>query len=187
MLSSLDSQIPRVPIFVKATLLPWKSVIVTDGLIQSYSPSDGRREASQICAVALYLLLDQFLDPIFEGMLPGSEERYQETLQSLREAPVISFVHVCILAPFLEESLMRGFLLGGLSLQYGSKPALLLSAAVFALLHFNMVQTLSALLCDILLGLLYLQTGSLLCCITAHAGYNMISYFTAILPERKKP
>lgn len=31
-------------------------------------------------AAALYVLLDQFLDPVFEGMLPGSEERYQETL-----------------------------------------------------------------------------------------------------------
>ena len=28
------------------------------------------------CAAALYFLLDKWLDPIFEGMLPGSEERY---------------------------------------------------------------------------------------------------------------
>ena len=34
--------------------------------------------------------------------------------------------------------------------------------------------------------LLYIRTGSLICCITAHAGYNMISYFTMILPRFKK-
>lgn len=134
----------------------------------------------------LYFLLDKFLDPVFEGMLPGSEERYQETLQHLREAPVISFIQVCILAPVMEEVLMRGFLLGGLSINYGKVTALLLSSAFFALLHFNMVQTLSALICGIVLGLLYIQTDSLFCYIAAHAGYNLISYFTMVFPFLSK-
>ena len=64
------------------------------------------------CALAMYFLLDKFLDPIFEGMLPGSEDRYRETLEHLREAPVLSFIQVSILAPIMEEILMRGFLLG---------------------------------------------------------------------------
>ena len=138
------------------------------------------------CAAALYFLLDRFLDPIFEGMLPGSEERYQETLRHLSEAPVISFIQVCILAPFMEEILTRGFLLGGLTVNYGKLTALAISSAVFALLHFNMVQTLSSLICGIVLGLIYLRTGSVVCCITAHAGYNMISYFAMILPIVQK-
>ena len=139
------------------------------------------------CAVAMYFLLDQFLDPVFEGMLPGSEDRYQETLGHLRESPVLSFIQVCILAPVMEEILMRGFLLGGLSVNYGKVTALLISSALFALLHFNMVQTLSALICGIILGLLYMRTDSLICCIAAHAGYNMISYFTMIFPFFNKP
>ena len=138
------------------------------------------------CAVVLYFLLDKFLDPVFEGMLPGSEERYQETIQHLREAPVLSFIQVCILAPVMEEILMRGFLLGGLSVNYGKVAALLISSVLFALLHFNMVQTLSALICGIILGLLYIRTDSLVSCIAAHAGYNMISYFTMILPIFQK-
>lgn len=39
---------------------------------------------------------------------------------------------------------MRGFLLGGLSQNYGKTIALLLSALLFALLHFNMVQSLGS-------------------------------------------
>lgn len=139
------------------------------------------------CAAAMYFLLDKCLDPVFEGMLPGSEERYQETLGRLREAPVMSFIQVCILAPVMEEILMRGFLLGGLSVNYGSVTALLLSSALFALLHFNMVQTLSAFICGMVLGLLYIRTDSLICCIAAHAGYNMISYFTTVFPPFHKP
>ncbi len=135
------------------------------------------------CAAVMYFLLDKCLDPVFEGMLPGSEDRYQETLQHLRETPALSFIQVCILAPVVEEILMRGFLLGGLSVNYGKLTALLISSALFALLHFNMVQTLSALICGIVLGLLYIRTNSLICCIAAHAGYNMISYFTMIFRE----
>ena len=134
------------------------------------------------CAILLYFLLDKGLDPVFESIFPTSEKRYQETLQTLSKAPVISLLQVCILAPVIEEILMRGYLLNGLSSGYGSVIALFVSSLLFALLHFNMVQTLSAFTCGIILGLLYLQTGSIFCCILTHAGYNLISYITMILP-----
>ena len=134
------------------------------------------------CAILLYFLLDKGLDPVFERIFPTSEESYQETLQTLSKAPVISLFQVCILAPIIEEILMRGYLLNGLSASYGSMIALLVSSLLFALLHFNMVQTLSAFICGIVLGLLYLHTDSVFCCILTHAGYNLISYITTILP-----
>ncbi len=138
------------------------------------------------CAGLFYLVLDKGLDPLFEAAFPASEESYQDTLRSLRAAPVVSLIQVCVLAPFIEEVLMRGFLLGGLSVDYGKTAALLVSAFFFALLHFNMVQTLSAFLCGIVLGLLYLHTGSVSCCIAAHMGYNLISYLTMMAPLNNK-
>ena len=134
------------------------------------------------CAVLLYFLLDKGLDPVFESIFPVSEENYQETLKSLSEAPVVSLIQICILAPIIEEILMRGFLLDGLSVRYGTVKALFVSSFMFALLHFNMVQTLSAFICGILLGLLYLHTRSIFCCMLTHMGYNLISYVTMILP-----
>ena len=77
---------------------------------------------------------------------------------------------------------MRGFLLNGLAINYGKLIALFVSSMLFALLHFNMVQTLSAFICGIVLGLLYLYTDSIFCCILTHVGYNLISYVTMILP-----
>lgn len=71
------------------------------------------------CAGLFYLVLDKGVDPIFESFFPESEESYQQTLQSLSLAPVISFFQVCVLAPLIEEILMRDFLLGGLSINYG--------------------------------------------------------------------
>ena len=138
------------------------------------------------CAILLYFLLDKGLDPVFESFFPASEKHYQEALQTLSQAPVISLFQICILAPIIEEILMRGYLLNGLSSGYGNMVALFVSSLLFALLHFNMVQTLSALICGIVLGLLYLQTGSIFCCILTHAGYNFISYMTMILPLYNK-
>lgn len=129
-----------------------------------------------VCSVLLFLLLDKCLDPIFERAFPQSEQRYQETMQSLLKSPVTSLLQVCTLAPFIEEVLMRGFVLGGLCSTYGMMPALFISAILFAILHFNMVQTLSAFICGLVLGILYIKTDSLLCCIIAHGGYNLISY-----------
>lgn len=138
------------------------------------------------CAGLFYLILDKGLDPIFEKIFPTSEESYRQTLQSLRQAPLTSLLQICVQAPILEEILMRGFLLGGLSPYYGKTTALLISALLFAILHFNMVQTLSAFICGIVLGLLYQHTGSILCCIIAHTGYNLLSYLTMVAPPHNK-
>lgn len=132
------------------------------------------------CAVLFYFLLDKFLDPIFESIFPKSEVNFQEQLDSLRAAPMTSFLRVCLIAPIVEEILIRGYILGGLSNKYGIILALLISSILFALLHFNMVQTLSALICGLILGILYIYTGSIFTCILAHALYNTISYFTTI-------
>lgn len=137
------------------------------------------------CSVLFFLLLDQCLDPIFEGIFPQSEQAYQETIRSLIKSPVTSLIQVCVLAPIIEEILMRGVVLGGLKNDYGCVTALLISAALFAILHFNMVQTLSAFVCGIVLGLLYIKTNSIACCMIAHCGYNLISYIVMIYPHVK--
>ncbi len=137
------------------------------------------------CSVLFFLLLGKCLDPIFESIFPQSEKHYQEMIQSLTKFPVTSFIQVCVLAPFIEEILMRGVVLRGLKDTYGFPTALLISATFFALLHFNMVQTLSAFVCGIVLGLLYIKTSSVFCCMLAHCGYNMISYIVMIYPYAK--
>jgi len=76
---------------------------------------------------------------------------------------------------------MRGHLLTGLGNQYGAMPALIVTTLLFAILHFNFVQTLSAALCGLILGLLYIRSGSLFCCIAAHVLYNSFQFFTQIV------
>lgn len=128
------------------------------------------------CSVGFFLLLDKGLDPLLAGLFPQSEAGYQAALDHLRQSPVTSLLQVCLLAPVAEEILMRGVVLGGLRGSLGVTAALLISSALFAAFHFNMVQTLSALVCGVVLGLLYIKTDSVFCCILAHAGYNFISW-----------
>ncbi len=135
-----------------------------------------------LCSIVFFLLFDKCLDPFFERLFSTSEEAYQKSILTLSKAPIAAFVRVCILAPVIEEIIMRGFVLGGLKDTSGSVIALLISAAIFALFHFNMPQTVSGLIAGLVLGVLYLKTGSLLCCMVAHCGYNAISYFTTIYP-----
>lgn len=134
------------------------------------------------CSILFFLVMDKGLDPILENIFPQSEESYQETVQSLLQSPFTSLLQVCVIAPFIEEILMRGVVLGGLKNTYGVTVALFLSSILFAALHFNMVQTLSALVCGIVLGLLYVKTNSIFCCIIAHCGYNLISYIGILYP-----
>lgn len=135
------------------------------------------------CSLLFFLLLDRGLDPIFEGMFPQSEQNYQEMMESLMKSPITSLIQICVLAPVIEEILMREVVLGGLKKSCGTATALLISAALFACLHFNMVQTLSAFVCGIVLGLLYIRTNSVSCCMMAHGGYNLISYVAMIYPQ----
>lgn len=134
------------------------------------------------CSVLFFLLLDKCLDPVFERFFPQSEQDYLEMLQGLKKSPVTSLFQVCVLAPFIEEILMRGIILGGLKNTYGIAGSLFISSLLFGVLHFNMVQTLSAIVCGIVLGLLYIKTNCIFCCILAHCGYNLISYCVLMLP-----
>lgn len=138
------------------------------------------------CSVLFYFLLDKGLDPIFESIFPTSKENYQQTVQSIISSPIVSLIDFCIFAPILEEFLMRGFILNGLSVNYGIIVALLISSILFALLHFNIAQIIPSFICGIILGLIYLYTGSILSCIFAHMGYNFISYIMIILPIYNK-
>lgn len=133
-----------------------------------------------VSSVLFFLLLDNFLDHIVDRMFPVSAVNYQETLIVLRQSPITTFIRVCIFAPITEELLMRGYVLTGLKNKYGILTALFISAILFGVFHFNFGQTLSAFICGMVIGLLYIKTDSLFCCMLAHSLYNSISYFTII-------
>lgn len=86
-------------------------------------------------------------------------------------ANVLNFISLVILAPLLEELLFRRYLLHRWSQKWNLWTGVLLSSAIFGMIHPD---TLAAAATGIGLALLYLKTRTLWAPIIAHAIYNFI-------------
>ena len=88
-------------------------------------------------------------------------------------AVAVTLITTVVLAPVFEELIFRGLLYGSLRTRLGVAPALLLSAAVFALAHgYSPVGFASVFLSGALWAWSYERTGSLLPAIGAHVANN---------------
>ena len=86
---------------------------------------------------------------------------------------VFAVISACLLAPLAEEILYRGVLFGSLRNRIGVVPGALLSAAVFAILHFyDGYGLVSVGMFGFSCALLYSGTGSLATVIVLHVLYN---------------
>ena len=80
-----------------------------------------------------------------------------------------------IIAPVLEELVFRGILFGNYRAGIGTWPAIIVSAAIFGLMHYNLVQFVYAFLMGIFFAYLLEKTGEMWTCILAHMGANIFS------------
>ncbi len=87
-----------------------------------------------------------------------------------------------VIAPLTEEPLFRGIILRGLLSRYRPATAVALTALLFAALHVDPWQLLSAMVAGILFGWMYLRTGSLAMCVLAHAMYNGLGVVFILIP-----
>ena len=91
----------------------------------------------------------------------------------------------CILAPLCEEFLCRGMMVRGM-LSEGRSPrsAILWSALIFAVMHFNPWQSIPAFVIGAFFGWLYVKTGSLWLTVALHAFNNGLStLMTRLMPD----
>ncbi|WP_379963633.1 CPBP family intramembrane glutamic endopeptidase [Epilithonimonas sp. UC225_85] len=110
----------------------------------------------------------RFLGPIYQ--------MYMEEFAKLLASPVSLILMTVILAPLLEETLFRGIIMKGM-INNKVKPltAIVVSAFIFGVVHFNPWQFAGAFLLGLVLGLVYYKTKSLLMPILLHSFNNLIS------------
>ncbi len=98
-----------------------------------------------------------------------------------RDWPSLSLllVIILVLAPLGEEVLFRGFLYVYLKNHLSRRTSLILTALLFAFLHFNWPTFLPLFLFGLLLGIAYEFSGSLLLSIALHCWFN--SFTTGLL------
>lgn len=87
---------------------------------------------------------------------------------------ILVFLATCVVAPVFEELFFRGLILRGLLKNIKPWLAILLSAFLFAVFHFNIWQGLGAFILGIMMGWVLYKTGSLYLAIFAHFVNNFI-------------
>lgn len=125
-----------------------------------------------------------FCMDLFNSLLPAMPEWLEETLTGMVQGKFwVNFLCVSIFAPIFEEWLCRGMILRGLlnckrsDGSRGFRPvwAIVISAAFFALIHFNPWQAVPAFALGLLFGCVYYRTGSLKLTMLMHFTNNTVA------------
>jgi membrane protease YdiL (CAAX protease family) len=94
---------------------------------------------------------------------------------------VMVFLLVGLVAPFVEEVTFRGIVFPSLRQAWGTAPALLVSGAIFGVVHLQLTIAVPLALIGIGLAAVFLRTRSLWSAIIAHCAYNSVSLALAFL------
>ena len=92
---------------------------------------------------------------------------------------VITILLVAVVGPVAEEIFFRGFVLAGLLKRFGVRRALLLSSLLFGLFHVDPGAIVPTFALGLVLGWVYLKTGSIWPSMFAHAMHNTLAVLIA--------
>ena len=110
---------------------------------------------------------------------PGWVESFVGADGWLNEGPLVFLLAiVLVVAPVIEEVLFRGVILHRLAVKWGLGPAIVVSSAVFGLLHVNFV---GVGVLGIVMALLYVRTRTLIVPIACHVLNNAVAVSLVIL------
>jgi membrane protease YdiL (CAAX protease family) len=113
-------------------------------------------------------------------------EMFQKIFRDLAEQLNDSYglISIAIMAPFFEEFIFRGIMLDGLLKKKSTWTAILISAALFGLVHLNPWQFVTAMIIGTFAGWVYSRTKSLIYCIIIHFANNFTaSIFMFLDPD----
>lgn len=103
-------------------------------------------------------------------------QSYQATAENLYHSPfLMQLIGLGILIPVAEEFIFRGMLYHRMRENMTAKTAILFSAAIFGVMHGNVVQLIYAGITGLLLAYVYEKTGSLKAPVFLHVIMNLTS------------
>jgi len=141
--------------------------------------SPGARFAPRSVNLTLTLwgiLLMLVTSVVIEPLLSLFPDRYFETVEQNIGRGGWAILTVTLVAPVLEEILFRGQILRAVKGKYGSFWALIISSFLFGLIHGIPPQMVNAFFLGLILGYIYIKTGSLFSVIIMHAVNNALAY-----------
>jgi uncharacterized protein len=126
------------------------------------------------CQYALVPLLYLPFEQFDSGLRHRLENEAKDVTRAAHGGLQITllFIFLAIGAPLIEELFFRGLLFRSLRRRYGPVVAIVGSAVVFGLAHFELLQLPALILFGLVLGVLAEKTGRLGPGIVAHAAFN---------------
>jgi len=123
--------------------------------------------------VVLLMLMQLLIWLDIDFLLPP--DTAQQALDEAGGNIVLTLLLVAVAGPVAEEIFFRGFVLTGLLKRFGGLRALLLSSLLFGLFHIDPGAILLTFILGVVLGWVYLKTGSIWPAIFAHALHNTVA------------
>ena len=112
--------------------------------------------------------LNSFISTIFDFNISNA------TIDTFENMPLwLSAIMVCVFAPIVEEFLFRRTVIGTLG-RYGNIFAIVISAVAFGLFHGNLYQFFYSFLVGLILGYIFIKSGSWWLCVLMHAVMNFL-------------
>ncbi|XP_020085061.1 uncharacterized protein LOC109707930 isoform X1 [Ananas comosus] len=105
----------------------------------------------------------------------------KEILSDSSQSKAVCFVLYCFIAPALEETIYRGYLLTSLASKMKWWNAVIISSCVFSAAHFSVENSLQLFIIGCILGSVYCWTGNLASSIVIHSVYNAIILQSTIM------
>ena len=141
------------------------------------------------CTLPMTYLLLAFCGSALWGLVLHAQgwDTQADIVSGFKDNPILvalALIAVGVAAPIAEEAFFRGFLIGGLRDRVGNVGALLISAAIFTLPHLPVSIYPAIFGLGLLLGLLFLQTGSLWPGVLMHAAFNTIGFVAQFAVSR---
>lgn len=126
-----------------------------------------------LCGYIAMMCMGLLFDPLI-NIFPESYLKYCEMFDIIN-GTIYIFITTIILAPVLEEVLFRGMLQSDLNNRYSIGISIFITSLVFAVVHFNIIQSVNAFFSSIILGLVYYKGRSLWNVIAIHCLNNATS------------
>lgn len=136
------------------------------------------------CAAFPMVLVTALIAGVFMNS-QGSENPVISQIMSAANAPdpvviLLFYLTIAVMAPICEETMFRGFIYGSLRNRVGVPLAILCSAMIFGLVHFDKGGILGLIAIGVVLAYVFERTRSLLPCMVTHGLWNG-AMFTATL------
>ena len=106
-------------------------------------------------------------------------ESMLEAESMMGDIDVYFVIKAVLFAPFLEEALLRGVLLGDIKRRHGALIAVVVSSLIFALLHFHIVRMIPTMFGGFVLAYVFLAAKSIWPAILLHSTSNAALIFVA--------